>query len=89
MSIDYHYDWSGGLIWVSCAPDNAAASTNIRAAVSAAQGHAILIRAPDQLRATHPVFEPQSEAMMKLNASIKASLDPKGLFNPGRMYAGL
>jgi glycolate oxidase FAD binding subunit len=89
MSIDYYYDWSGGLIWVSCAPDNAAASTHIRAAVTAAQGHAILIRAPDQLRATHPVFEPQSESMMKLNASIKKSLDPKGLFNPGRMYAGL
>jgi glycolate oxidase FAD binding subunit len=35
------------------------------------------------------VFEPQPEALMTLTRGIKASLDPAGILNPGRMYAGI
>jgi glycolate oxidase FAD binding subunit len=35
------------------------------------------------------VFEPQSDALMTLTRGIKASLDPAGILNPGRMYAGI
>jgi glycolate oxidase FAD binding subunit len=47
------------------------------------------MRAPDDVRARVDVFEPQSEAMMKLTRGVKASFDPAGIFNPGRMYAGV
>ena len=38
---------------------------------------------------TVDVFEPQSEALMTLTRGIKASFDPAGILNPGRMYAGI
>jgi glycolate oxidase FAD binding subunit len=47
------------------------------------------VRAPAEVRATVDVFEPQDEALMRLTSGIKASLDPKGILNPGRMYAGI
>jgi glycolate oxidase FAD binding subunit len=35
------------------------------------------------------VFEPLSEPLMRVTAGTKAALDPAGIFNPGRMYAGV
>jgi glycolate oxidase FAD binding subunit len=35
------------------------------------------------------VFSPLAPALARLTRGVKASLDPKGLFNPGRMYADL
>ena len=62
----------------------------IRAAVKAAgSGHATLVRAPETLRAAVPVFEPLPEPLMRVTAGIKTSFDPAGIFEPGRMYAGI
>ena len=80
-------DWGGGLIWIACT-ENAAASTVVREALGG-DGHATLMRASDALRASLDVFQPQDAALMKLTAGIKASFDPDGILNPGRMYAGL
>jgi glycolate oxidase FAD binding subunit len=44
-----------------------------------------LIRAPETVRATTPVFQPQPSALAALSARVKESFDPKGLFNPGRL----
>jgi glycolate oxidase FAD binding subunit len=41
------------------------------------------------VRAAVPVFQPLAEPLMRLTAGIKASFDPAGVLNPGRMYAGL
>jgi len=35
------------------------------------------------------VFHPLAPAMLKLQRSIKSSLDPAGIFNSGRIYPGL
>jgi glycolate oxidase FAD binding subunit len=35
------------------------------------------------------VFEPQADPVMALTRGIKASFDPSGILNPGRMYAGI
>jgi glycolate oxidase FAD binding subunit len=40
------------------------------------------------VRASIDVFEPQAEALARISAGIKASFDPAGVLNPGRMYAG-
>jgi glycolate oxidase FAD binding subunit len=41
------------------------------------------------LRAAVPVFEPQPEGLAALTRRVKESFDPKGVFGPGRMYAGV
>ncbi|KQP42755.1 2-hydroxy-acid oxidase [Methylobacterium sp. Leaf104] len=85
----WFYDWGGGLIWLATDVAGDAGAEAVRAAVRAEGGHATLVRAPDAVRAAVPVFEPLSEPLMRITAGIKAAHDPHGLFNPGRMYAGL
>ncbi|WP_010626951.1 FAD-linked oxidase C-terminal domain-containing protein, partial [Halomonas sp. KM-1] len=34
-------------------------------------------------------FTPLPEVLMKYHRNLKAQLDPKGIFNPGRLYAAL
>ncbi|PXW56246.1 glycolate oxidase subunit GlcE [Methylobacterium sp. B4] len=86
----WFYDWGGGLIWLATEASDDAGAATIRAAVKAAgSGHATLVRASDALRAAIPVFEPLPEPLMRITAGIKAAHDPAGIFNPGRMYAGV
>lgn len=78
------FDWGGGLIWLGLAPGEAdGGARRVRAAV-AGKGHATLIRAPGDIRAAVPVFQPQG-ALAPLIRRIKASFDPLGILNPGRM----
>ena len=86
----WFYDWGGGLIWLATDPVDDAGAAAIRGAVKAAgSGHATLVRAPETLRAAVPVFDPLPEPLMRITAGIKAAHDPAGIFNPGRMYAGV
>lgn len=84
----WFYDWGGGLIWLATPATGDAGAEVVRAAL-AQGGHATLVRAPDAVRAAVPVFEPLSEPLMRITAGLKAAHDPAGLFNPGRMYAGI
>jgi glycolate oxidase FAD binding subunit len=81
-------DHGGGLLWFSTDPTPAAAEA-VRAALWRFAGHAELIRADEALRAQADIFAAPAPALAKLTRGVKASLDPKGLFNPGRMYAEL
>jgi glycolate oxidase FAD binding subunit len=85
LAMRYMLDWGGGLIWVQIDATDDAGAAVMRANLAGTGGHATLIRAPDAIRDTVPVFEPASDALMKLQASIKASFDPAGILNPGRM----
>ena len=76
------YDWSGGLIWLALPAADDAEHGLVRAGLA---GHATLIRAPQSVRATVPVFQPQPLALAALSARVKESFDPHGLLNPGRI----
>jgi glycolate oxidase FAD binding subunit len=83
------YDWAGGLIWVAMPfPDEPDAAA-VRGAVAAIGGHATLIRAPAAVRAALDVFAPEAAGIAALNKRVKDSFDPKGVLNPGRMWAGV
>jgi glycolate oxidase FAD binding subunit len=85
----YVLDWSGGLIWLATPEDGNAGASLIQSLAAEAGGHATFIRGSDALRASTPVFQPLAPAIQKLQAGLKASFDPDGILNPGRMYAGL
>ena len=89
ISGDCFYDWGGGLIWFATPAEGDCGAGVIRTALASIGGHATLARAPDALRAGLDVFEPLRPALMKLTRGVKQSFDPQGLFNPGRMYAGV
>ena len=83
------YDWAGGLLWVAPPVTQDCGAGEIRAAVTAAGGHATLVRAPAAVRASIDPFQPESGALAALTRRVKENFDPKGVLNPGRMWAGV
>ena len=83
------FDWAGGLIWAMLGAGDDAGAALVRRAVAATGGHATLIRAPASARAAIDVFAPQDAAVAGLTKRVKESFDPKGVLNPGRMWAGV
>lgn len=83
------YDWAGGLIWVAMIPSDDGGASILRQAVAKTGGHATLVRAPAAIRAKIDVFHPQDAGNAALSRRIKESFDPKGILNPGRMWAGV
>jgi glycolate oxidase FAD binding subunit len=83
------YDWGGGLIWILMPPADDAGAAPVRQAVARLGGHATLVRAPVAIRAATDVFQPQDETVAALTKRVKDSFDPKGILNPGRMWAGV
>jgi glycolate oxidase FAD binding subunit len=84
-----YYDWGGGLIWAAMPFAGEPDAASIRAAVAKLGGHATLVRGPASLRASVDVFEPQSAGLAALSKRVKEGFDPKGVLNPGRMWAGI
>lgn len=74
-------DWGGAQRWLR----TEAPAGEIRAAATAMGGHAHCFRGGDRNRAFHPLPDP----LMKLHRNLKAAFDPKGILNPGRLYAEL
>jgi glycolate oxidase FAD binding subunit len=83
------YDWAGGLLWALVPASEDAGAASVRAIVAQAGGHATLIRASAAVRAAVDVFDPQNAAVATLTRRVKEGFDPKGILNPGRMYAGV
>jgi glycolate oxidase FAD binding subunit len=75
-------EWNGALRW--CRSDAPAAI--VRAAAAGVGGHATLVRAADK---GCGAFAPLSGALLRIHREVKAAFDPDGIFNPGRLYAGL
>jgi len=92
-SAEGFYDWGGGLIWIALDPAMAgpdAGAALVRGAVTeAGGGHATLVRAPESLRERVAVFDPPQGAAAALVRRVKASFDPCGILNPGRLHEGL
>jgi glycolate oxidase FAD binding subunit len=84
---DWLMDWGGGRLWVARRDVSAADAESVRTAVRATGGHATLMRGPDLLRRSIDVFP--MEAPLALLKRTKASFDPHGILNPGRMYREL
>ena len=80
-------EWGGALRWY--AGEASEIRDAVRGAAARAGGHAVLYRAPESLRCLEGAFAPLSPALLALHRRIKKSFDPKGILNPGRLYAEL
>jgi glycolate oxidase FAD binding subunit len=81
-------DWGGGLAWLA-GPADATTHAAVEAASLAAQGTWTLLRAPEPLRAAVQVVPPEHALLEPIARRVKAALDPRGILNPGRLYAGM
>jgi glycolate oxidase FAD binding subunit len=83
-----YLDWGGGLVWLAGPPDTATHDA-VEAAALAAKGTWTLIRAPDTLRGAVRVVPDEVASLARITREVKAAMDPAGVLNPGRLYAGL
>lgn len=74
------FDWGGGLVWL-LVPEG----TDLRAALPAFAGHAVLVRASEATRAAIAPFPPQPAPVAALSRGLRARFDPRGILNPGLM----
>ncbi len=81
-------DWGGGLVWAA-GPATEAAHAAITHAAAEARGTFTLFRAPEPLRAAVAVLPDEPGPLAVIARRVKLALDPAGVFNPGRMRAGL
>jgi len=72
--------WGGAQRWLSSNEP----LQHIRAQVARVGGHVTQFYGGDR---NGDVFQPLSAPMLALQQRLKRSLDPQGIFNPGRMYA--
>ncbi len=85
-------EWGGALRWYAGESDGKSdGASKIHAAVRGAAarlgGHAVLYRAPESLRCLEGTFAPLSPPLLALHRRLKKSFDPRGILNPGRLYA--
>lgn len=77
-------EWSGALRWL--AADEHTDPARVRAWAAASGGHATLFRATDRSVGT---FHPLPPTLHALHGRLKATFDPAGILNRGRMYPHL
>jgi glycolate oxidase FAD binding subunit len=82
---DVFYDWGGGLIWAAMPPKPDAQAALVRQCAASVGGHAMLLRASDEVRRQVDVFQPASEGVAALGERVRQSFDPRGILNRGRM----
>lgn len=75
-------EWGGAQRWVVTPMEPAA----VREAAAGVGGHATLFRSLDK---SPGAFTPLSAPLAAIHRRLKASFDPHGVFNPGRLYPGL
>nr|WP_315182348.1 glycolate oxidase subunit GlcE [uncultured Albidiferax sp.] len=75
-------EWGGAQRWLR----GIATAKQVRAAAAQAGGHATLFHAAAP-RAQ--IFTPLSEPLQRIHKGLKTAFDPRGIFNPGRLYPGL
>ena len=78
-------DWAGGLCWARMPTDVSPAF--MRELAEGADGHAMLVDAPDEARAAIPALHPEPPAVTALSRRVREAFDPAGVFETGRFLS--
>jgi glycolate oxidase FAD binding subunit len=87
-ALAHYLDLGGGLVWLAT-DESESAAAEVRRALAHFRGHATLMRAGEELKKSVGVFQPLSEVELRISRGLKASFDPGGVLNFGRMYPGV
>jgi glycolate oxidase FAD binding subunit len=79
---DTLHEWAGALRWLK----SDLPALQIRQSVTAVGGHASCFRYGDR---SGDIFHPLQERLGQIQQQLKTVFDPRGVFNPGRLYPDL
>jgi len=78
-------EWGGAQRWLC----TAASAGTLRDAAAAVGGHAVRFRGPAARQSADDAFAPLKAPLDRIHRDLKAAFDPAGIFNRGRLVAGL
>lgn len=79
-----YLDWGGALLWLALDCGDDAQAGAVRAMLPPG-AQAMLLRAPDPVRARVAIFQPQPKFQAQIEEKLRLSFDPERKLNPGRM----
>jgi len=74
-------DWGGGLLWAVLPGDSPAAAVH---RIAADRGGVAMRIGSSPQDTNDDAFTPLAEPVARLNRTLRKTLDPQGLFSPGR-----
>jgi glycolate oxidase FAD binding subunit len=81
----YFIDWSGSLFWIEVATKEDEKLKEIKKMILQNNGYLTIIKKSEDFDFSEKIFT-IDETKLMISKKIKESFDPKGLFNPGKMY---
>jgi glycolate oxidase FAD binding subunit len=88
LGVSGFLDWGGGLVWLS-GPAEFPVQAAIEKTVAVTGGTWTLMRAPEGFRGSVRAVPDEAPALARIRQGVKSAMDPAGILNPGRIYAGL
>ena len=79
----YFIDWSGALFWIEVPGDQNI--KEVKNTIIQNDGYVTIIKKSEDFEFTEKLFTIDDTKLM-ISKKIKESFDPRGLFNPGKMY---
>ena len=84
----YYIDWCGSLFWVEISDMNEEKLLNIKDYIIRLGGYLTVIKNSENSVPLKDIFT-INKTRLHISKKIKESFDPKGIFNPGKMYRSI
>ena len=81
----YFIDWSGSLFWIEVAGKDDDKLKEVKKMILQNNGYLTIIKKSEEFDFSEKIFTIDDKHLM-ISKKIKESFDPKGIFNPGKMY---
>jgi len=84
----YYIDWCGSLFWIEISDMNEEKLLNIKDYIIRLGGYLTVIKNSENSVPLKDIFT-INKTRLHISKKIKESFDPKGIFNPGKMYRSI
>ena len=81
----YFIDWSGSLFWIEVPGKDDDKLKEVKKMIFQNNGYLTIIKKSEEFDFSEKIFTIDDTKLM-ISKKIKESFDPKGIFNPGKMY---
>jgi len=87
-SYKYYIDWCGSLFWIEISDMSEEKLLSIKNYITKLSGYLTVIKNSENSTPLKDIFT-IDETRLHISKKIKESFDPKGIFNPGKMYRSI